>query len=106
MREDMAEVIVERPRLNPRNARKGRRLDLDDLLSHEGMRRSHAWRGDRKELNENLAPLRRYLAQRLAVRGIRFLRKLPRIFVSTALYSSTYGIICATLLPDSTPKYL
>jgi hypothetical protein len=61
MREDMARVIVERPRIQPRNNRKGRRPALEDLPSHEGMRRAAALRGDRKELNENLAPLRRYL---------------------------------------------
>ena len=29
---------------------------------HEGMRRAHVLRGDQKSFNENLAPLRRYLA--------------------------------------------
>jgi hypothetical protein len=38
MREDMPKVIVERPRLDPRNARKGRRLDLDDLPSGSAKR--------------------------------------------------------------------
>lgn len=66
MREDMAKVIVERPRIKPWNARKGRCMNLDDLPSHEGMRRGNAWRGDRKELNENLAPLRRYLAKQVS----------------------------------------
>ena len=61
MREDMAQVIVERPRIKPFNSRKGRRQALDDLPTHEGMRRAQALRGDRKQLNENLAPLRRYL---------------------------------------------
>lgn len=61
MREDMARVIVVRPRIKPRNNRKGRRLKYDDLPKHEGMRRCNGLRGDRKELNENLAPLRRYL---------------------------------------------
>ncbi len=61
MREDMAQVIVERPRIKPFNSRKGRRQALDDLPAHEGMRRAQALRGDRKQLNENLAPLRRYL---------------------------------------------
>lgn len=65
MREDMAHVIVERPRIKPYNRRKGRRLDPEHLPAHEGMRRGHAWRGDRKELNENLAPLRRYLEQQV-----------------------------------------
>src|SRR5208337_1822366 len=63
MRKDMAKVIVERARLKPYNNRKGRRQELEDLPKHEGMRRGHAWRGDRKQLNENLAPLRRYLAK-------------------------------------------
>jgi hypothetical protein len=61
MREDMAQVIVERPRIKPSNNRKGRRRALEDLPKHEGMRRGHAERGDTKQLNENLAPLRRYL---------------------------------------------
>ena len=61
MREDMAQVIVERPRIKPFNNRKGRRVALDDLPKHEGMRRGHAEHGDTKQLNENLAPLRRYL---------------------------------------------
>ena len=61
MREDMAQVIVERPRIKPFKTRKGRRVALDELPQHEGMRRGHAERGDTKQLNENLAPLRRYL---------------------------------------------
>ena len=61
MRDDMARVIVERPRIPAFNSRKGRRRPLEDLPAREGMRRSHALRGDRKELNENLTPLRRYL---------------------------------------------
>lgn len=61
MREDMAKVIVERPRIKPFSNRKGRRQALDDLPKHEGMRRGNAERGDTKRLNENLAPLRRYL---------------------------------------------
>jgi len=65
MRDDMAAVIVERPRIKPRNCRKGRRQDWNDLPSREGMRRSHALRGERKTLNENLAPLRRYLERQV-----------------------------------------
>jgi hypothetical protein len=65
MREDMARVIVERPRLKAFNNRKGRRQELEDMPAHEGMRRSRALRGDRKQLNENLAPLRRYLASQV-----------------------------------------
>ena len=65
MREDMARVIVERPRIKPFNCRKGRHPDWDDMPSHEGMRHAHALRGDRKELNENLAPLRRYLERQV-----------------------------------------
>lgn len=66
MREDMARVIVERPRIKPFNGgRIGRRPDLEDMPAHEGMRRAHALRGGRKELNENLAPLRRYLERQV-----------------------------------------
>jgi hypothetical protein len=65
MRDDMAKVIVERPRIKPRNCRKGRTHDIEDMPLHEGMRRSRAWHGECKELNENLAPLRRYLARQV-----------------------------------------
>jgi hypothetical protein len=65
MRDDMAKVIVERPRVRPFNSRKGRRRDLDDLPFREGSRRAASLRGDRKQLNENLAPLRRYLERQV-----------------------------------------
>lgn len=61
MREDMARVIVERPRYTPK-AGKGRRQSLDDWPMHEGMRRPHVLRGDDKSFSDYLAPLRRYLA--------------------------------------------
>ena len=63
MRDDMAKVIVERPRRGGGGARKGRSLRFDQLPAHEGMRRQHA--RDPKELNENLAPLRRYLERQV-----------------------------------------
>src|ERR1019366_3684464 len=65
MRSDMARVIVERPRIPAFNSRKGRQRPLEDLPSHEGMRRSRALCGDRKDLNENLTPLRRYLERQV-----------------------------------------
>jgi hypothetical protein len=65
MRDDMAKVIVERPRIPAFNCRKGRTRALEDLPAHEGMRRAHAQRGDRKEFNENLTPLRRYLERQV-----------------------------------------
>jgi hypothetical protein len=64
MRDDMAKVIVERPRLGggvkyPRGSSwLTGRLPLEDWHRRAGIRRP--WR-DRKGLNENLAPLRRYL---------------------------------------------
>lgn len=61
MRDDMAKVIVERPRIPAFKVRKGRDQPLDDMPTHEGIRRVHALRGDRKTLNENLTPLRRFL---------------------------------------------
>lgn len=60
MRQDMARVIVERPRVGggyTKGQNKNCR-DLEDLPTRESMRRRHK---ERKELNENLAPLRRYL---------------------------------------------
>lgn len=58
MRSDMAKVLVERSRRGGHNNRKGRSVPLDDLPSKESMKRQHT---DRKELNENLAPLKRFL---------------------------------------------
>ncbi len=54
----MAKIIVERPRVGGGPRKRPEACDLEDLPSREGMRRAHK---DRKELNENLAPLRRYL---------------------------------------------
>jgi len=65
MREDMPKVIVERARRGDCRARKGRARSLDELPSKEGMRRRYAVSGDWKELNENLAPLRRYLERQV-----------------------------------------
>lgn len=62
MRRDMAKVIVERPRTGGKGGRPPRyekNADMDDLPVKEGMRRRHS--EDRKELNENLRPLERYL---------------------------------------------
>jgi len=63
MRDDMAKLIVERPRLGGHGARKRRPLkDLDLARDKIGMGRAASETGDRKRLNENLAPLRRYIA--------------------------------------------
>ncbi len=63
MRDDMFKVIVERPRLGVRGApRIKARLDPAPERTKVGMRRAAAEQtGWRKSLNENLAPLRRYL---------------------------------------------
>lgn len=65
MRPDMAKVIVERPRRLEGFSRKGRVLPPDDLASHEGMRLRHVRNWGGKVLNENLAPLRRYLERQV-----------------------------------------
>jgi hypothetical protein len=67
MREDMAKVIVERPRGGRGFAGKGsvrhyQRMDLEELPSHESMLPRF---GQRKWLNENLAPFRRFLRSRV-----------------------------------------
>lgn len=63
MREDMFKIIVERPRTKGWSAGKGdgkKSRDLEDLPSKESMKpRRHYDR--RKELNENLRPLERFL---------------------------------------------
>lgn len=59
MRSDMSKVIVERPRRGGGRDRKGcSARDFDDIPSKQSMKRGHT---DLKELNENLAPLKRYL---------------------------------------------
>ena len=65
MREDMAIVIVERPRIIDRFAHKGRVRPLDELPTQLGMRRSQRERGGYKMLNENLKPLRRFLERQV-----------------------------------------
>jgi hypothetical protein len=68
MREDMAKVLVERPRFGrglkyPRGA--GREA-MEDRARHEPIKSPHLRR--RKELNENLAPLRRFLRGKIGQR--------------------------------------
>ena len=63
MRDDMSKVIVERPRFKPRRASGcPPKIDADsDLPAFIGMKRLHKERQNYKTLNENLAPLKRYL---------------------------------------------
>ena len=69
MREDMAKVIVERPRWGggvkyPRAGyRSDGRTPQEECRLREGIRRP--WRRGRKGLNENLAPLERFLRSQL-----------------------------------------
>jgi hypothetical protein len=68
MRKDMSRVIVERPHIKDykdRKGRKGRGRSLEDLPAKQGVRRPHRERGGGKSLNENLAPLRRYLERQV-----------------------------------------
>ena len=75
MREDMFEVIIERPRRGSRmsHPRRARRMDAkvaaardpDALLSRLGMKRGAKVARRFKSLNENLAPLRRYLERQV-----------------------------------------
>lgn len=59
MRKDMAKIIVERERLGGKNDRKGRKAkSWEDMPKIQSMKRAHK---DRKSLNENLSPLKRYL---------------------------------------------
>lgn len=64
MRKDMDKVIVERPRIKDKWAKKNHsraRAKIDSLPSKEGMRRPHIVNYGGKTLNENLSPLRRFL---------------------------------------------
>lgn len=66
MRPDMAKVIVERPRRAGYVTKgHGRVRDMEDLPRNEGMTRPHRMNWGGKELNENLAPLRRFLLSRV-----------------------------------------
>jgi len=79
MRPDMAKVIVERPRRGGGHARKGRARDPEDLPQAQGIRRPHREAGDFKTLNENLAPLRRFLEGQVG-------RPWNKVFAEIALH--------------------
>jgi hypothetical protein len=83
MRKDMWKVIVERPR-GGGEVSKGRyrNVPIEDLSAFEGMRRPHR---ERKALNENLSPLRRYLRSQVG-----------------RPWDKVYADICANLRPEST----
>lgn len=97
MRDDMSEVIIERPRKNsraryPRATRRREnqiaRLDPERLRHVEGIKRAltgGVGKKYKKYLNENLAPLRRYL-----------MRQVNRP------WNKVWSEICALLRPDST----
>lgn len=64
MRQDIAKVLCERPRLGGDNHNKGGRTknkSFDDLPSKESMRGKHVRNYSGKVLNEYLAPLRRFV---------------------------------------------
>ena len=82
MREDMAKVIVERPRIGGQGNRKGRPQSFEELPSKEGIRQRIS---DEKGLNENLAPLRCFLANQVG-----------------RPWNKVYAEICANLKPTST----
>ena len=69
MREDMAKIIVERPRggggfKTPKGSvRRWQGVPMEEWQTHEGMKRP--WKGSPKWLSENLAPLRRFLQSAL-----------------------------------------
>ena len=75
MREDMDEIIIERPRHGSRmgHHRRGRRMngkltsrrDPDALPYQIGLKRAARQAGPSKSLNENLTPLRRYLERQI-----------------------------------------
>lgn len=95
MREDMYKVIVERPRRGGSYSRDGRRFRAsEDAPTKVGMRKGY---GSLKYLNENLAPLRRYL-ERQAGRpwNLVFSDVVRKAWVSriTAASEEMYGRSC------------
>ncbi|HIC80048.1 MAG TPA: hypothetical protein EYP07_03670 [Kiloniellaceae bacterium] len=87
MREDMFKVIVERPRRGARfRHRRTRLAGPDDLPTKIGVKRHlEVTRTRSKGLNENLAPLRRYLAKQVG-----------------RPWNKVYSEICANLDADHT----
>jgi hypothetical protein len=75
MRDDMFEIIIERPRWGSRmgfsrrnnrfDGKVASRQDPDALAFRIGMKRAAVQSRSRKMLNENLAPLRRYLERQI-----------------------------------------
>ena len=65
MREDMAKVIVTRPRVLDSMVRKGRGVPDEHLPKAIGLRRDAREHGGYKMPHENLAPLRRYLERQV-----------------------------------------
>jgi hypothetical protein len=88
VREDMAKVIVERPRIVDYRSRKGRARPLEELPKQLGMRRSQQERHGEKVLNENLNPLRRFLERQVG-----------------RPWDKVYSEIAARLRPDSTVQH-
>ena len=88
MRWDMYEVIIERPRggagWGPKGQGRARMRDRVDPEQAAQREPISMHRGGSKHLNENLAPLRRFLVRRVG-------RK----------WDAVYAEICATLRPDS-----
>lgn len=68
MRQDMHKVIVERERRGGRGRARGglgeKNAGIDDLPTKQGIRKRHQ-RSGLRELNENLAPLKRYLRKQV-----------------------------------------
>jgi hypothetical protein len=97
MRKDMSKVIVERPRRLSRlpSVRRFKRLDAkliaidddedDGFPSQMGLGKATQLKRFRKQLNENLAPLKRYLMQQVGRR-----------------WDAVWSEICAHLKPTST----
>lgn len=87
MRGDMPKVIVERPRSGSRVRLRNRaRIEDDERLpSKVGMKRDARERGGYRMLNENLAPLRRYLEAQVG-----------------RPWNKVWAEICANLKPTST----
>ena len=86
MRKDMHKVIVERPRRKGESGKKNPRYNnIENLPLHEGMTRPHRMHWSGKELNENLAPLYRFIHSRVGKR-----------------WDDVYSEICANIKVTST----
>ena len=98
MRKDMAKVLVERPRLIDSTEHRGRKLPDELLPKSLGVRRAVREAGGYKQLNENLAPLRRYLERQVGRPWNKVFSDIAANLKSTSTCATTSRTSCSCTL--------